>query len=58
MVITQIFHPILELLNTIGIPTKEAKVEKETHQVVVEVAISKWLISFKTLQTIFILLTP
>ena len=30
-VITQIFNPIVEPANPIGIPTKEAKAEIETH---------------------------
>ena len=40
-VITQIFNPIAELLIPIGIPTKEAKAEMETHPVTVEIKISK-----------------
>ena len=35
-VITQIFNPIAELVTPIGIPTKEAKAEIETHSVIVE----------------------
>ena len=38
-VITQIFNPIAELVIPIGIPTKEAKAETETHSVIVEIAI-------------------
>ena len=34
-VITQIFNPIEELVIPIGIPTKEAKTEIETHPVIV-----------------------
>ena len=34
-VITQIFNPIVELAIPIGIPTKEAKAEMETHPVIV-----------------------
>ena len=41
-VITQIFNPIAELVIPIGILTKEAKAEIETHAVIVEVTISKW----------------
>ena len=40
IVITQIFNPIVELAIPIGIPTKEAKAEMETHPVIVEIAIS------------------
>ena len=32
--IAQIFNPIEELIPPIGIPTKEAKAEMETHQVI------------------------
>ena len=38
---TNFFNPIVELVLRIGIPTKEAKAEKET---VVEITISKWAI--------------
>ena len=38
-VITQIFNPIAELVITIGIPAKEAKME--THPVIIEIAISE-----------------
>ena len=48
-VITQIFNPIVELAIPIGIPTKEGKAEIETHPVIVEVTISEWSISFKTI---------
>ena len=34
-VIAQVFNPIAELVIPIGIPTKEAKVETETHPVIV-----------------------
>ena len=40
-VITQIFHPIAELVIPIGIPTKEGKEEMETHPVIVEITISE-----------------
>ena len=35
-VIAQIFNPIEELVIPIGIPTKEAKAEVETHPVIVQ----------------------
>ena len=38
---TQILYPIIELAIPIRIPTKEAKTEKETHPVIVEIAISE-----------------
>ena len=41
VIIIQIFNPIAELVVPIGIPTKEAKAEMETHPVIVEVARSK-----------------
>ena len=41
-VITQIFNKIAELVITIGIPTKEAKTEVETHPVIEEIIISEW----------------
>ena len=41
-VITHIFNPIAALVIPIGIPTKEAKAEMETHPVIVEVMIRKW----------------
>ena len=40
-VIAQIFNPIAELVIPIGIPTKEAKAEMETHPVIVEAKIRK-----------------
>ena len=40
-VMTQIFNPIVELAIPIGIPTKGAKAEMETHPVIVEIAISE-----------------
>ena len=40
-VITQIFNPISELVITIRIPTKEAKVKTERHPVMSEVTISE-----------------
>ena len=39
-VVTQTFNPIAELVIPIEIPTKEAKVETETHLVIVEITIS------------------
>ena len=43
-VIAQIFNPIVELIIPLGIPTKEAKAEIETHPVTVETRIRKCLI--------------
>ena len=40
-VITQIFNPVAELVIPIGLPTKEAKAEMETHPVIVESKISE-----------------
>ena len=40
-VIAQIFHKIAELVIPTGIPTKEAKIEMETHPVIVLDTISK-----------------
>ena len=40
-VITNIFNPIVEFAIPIGIPTKEAQVEMETHPVIVEITISE-----------------
>ena len=40
-VITQIFNQITETVITIGIPTKEPKLEMETHPVIVEIVISE-----------------
>ena len=40
-VIMQIFNPKDELIIHIGIPTKEAKAEMETHPLIVEIKISK-----------------
>ena len=42
LVIAQIFNPIAELVNRIGIPTKKAKAEMETHPVIVEITVSEW----------------
>ena len=42
VVIAQIINPIAELVTPIGITTKEAKTEMETHQVFVEITINKW----------------
>ena len=39
--IAQIFNPIAELIIPIGIPTKEAKEEMETHPVIAEAKIRK-----------------
>ena len=39
-VVTQLFNAIVELAIPIGIPTKEAKAEMETHPVIVEITIS------------------
>ena len=50
-VITQIFNPIVELAVPIGILTKEAKAEMETHPALVEIAISESSMYFKTIQT-------
>ena len=36
-IITQIFNPIAELVIAIGIPTKEAKAEMETHPLTVQI---------------------
>ena len=47
-VIAHIFNPIAELVITIGIPTKEAKAEMEKHPVTVEIKISKYSVSLKT----------
>ena len=41
MVITKVFNLIAELIIPIGIPTKEAKVEVETHLVTVKIKRSK-----------------
>ena len=43
-VIAQIFNPIVELVIPIGIPTKEEKAEMETHPVILEAKIRRWLI--------------
>ena len=40
-VIIQIFNPIAELVISIGMRTKKAKVEMETHPVTAEIKISK-----------------
>ena len=40
-VITQIFNPTVELVIPIGIPTKEARADMETHSVTVEIKTSK-----------------
>ena len=41
-VIAQIFNPIAELVIATRIPTKEAKVEMETHPKIIKITISKW----------------
>ena len=46
--ITQILHPIAELVISIGKPTKQAKAEIETHPLTVEIKISKCSIWLKT----------
>ena len=51
-VIAEILNPIAELVVPIGIPTKKAKAEMETHPVIAETAISKWSIKFKTFFTL------
>ena len=43
-VITRIFNTIVEFAIPIGIPTNEAKAKMETHQVIIENAISEWSI--------------
>ena len=43
-VVRQVFNPIVELAIPIGIPTKEAKAEMETHPIIVEITISGWSI--------------
>ena len=40
-VIAQIFNPTAELVMPTGIPTKEGKVEMETHPVIVETKINQ-----------------
>ena len=40
-VITQIFNPIAKSVIYIGIPTKKAKAEMETHPTIAEITISK-----------------
>ena len=41
VVITEMFNPIVQLAIPIGIPTKEAKSEIETHPVIVEIKIGE-----------------
>ena len=43
-VITQIFYQFPELVIRIGIPTKKAKAEMDTHPVIVDITISEWSI--------------
>ena len=50
-VIARIFDPTSEIAMSIGITTKEAKAETETHPVTVEAKISKCSIKFKAVQT-------
>ena len=40
-VITQIFNPVVELVIPIGITTKKAKAEMETHPVIAEITKSE-----------------
>ena len=48
---TKIFIPTAELPIPIGITTKEAKAEMETHPIRTEAKISKCLMQFKILET-------
>ena len=43
-IIAQIFNQTAKLVIPIEIPTKETKAEMETHLVIVEITICKWLI--------------
>ena len=43
-VIAQVFNPIVELVIPIGIPSKEAKAEIETHPRIAETKIRKCLL--------------
>ena len=54
--VAQIFNPIAELVIPIGIPSKEAKVEIEIHQVIVKAKIRKCSIKFRVVQTFLCLL--
>ena len=56
-VITQILNPIAELVNPIGIQTKEAKAEMETHEVTVQINIKKVLNIIQNSIYFFMLLT-
>ena len=49
-VVAQIFNPTVKLAIPIGIPTKEAKAEVETHQVITETKTTDILMSFKDVQ--------
>ena len=40
-VIAQMFNPVAKLVISLGIPTKEANAEMETHSVIVKITISK-----------------
>ena len=57
LVFTQTFNLTAELVIPIGILTKEAKAEIETHPVIVEITISEWSIKFKNSTNVFMLLT-
>ena len=48
--IAQIFHSNAELMIPIGIPTKRAKSERETHPVIVEPRIRRCSIIFRVVQ--------
>ena len=43
-VISQFFNPIAKLVTPKGIPNKEAKIEMETHSVILESTIRMWSI--------------
>ena len=43
-IITDLYYSVAEFVIPLGIPTKEAKAEIETHPVNVEITISKWTI--------------
>ena len=49
--IAQIFNPIAELVIPVGIPSKEAKTEMETHPVILETKIRKCSIYFRVVPT-------
>ena len=56
-VIAEIFNRIAEILITIGIPSKVAKAEIQTHPVIAEAKIRNYSIYFKIVKTFFVLLT-